>query len=332
MERVIVDVSVWQGAVNWEAFKPHIDGAIIRCSNGATDNTTPDPQFERNAAECERLGIPYGVYVFSYATTEEAAIREAQYALKFVEGKKLSYPIFFDSEERTTATVAAKTAKAFCKTIDDAGYISGIYASASWWNNYLKGVDTKARWVASWGTNSGSPQLNYKPAVCDIWQYTSNGTINGQRVDMSLCYVDYPAIINPPEPEPEPEFKVVPVRTGGNGAVHSFEQPTYCYTYEQYEDGRLVYHVSDFYNAGVGKTYGSGYFVEKTLSYPHNIDPAAPAFIDVPFIQWSIREKQNLMSIAFYNQGKDSASFWAFGTQKAIPRFCCDFYLEGRWK
>ena len=71
----LIDVSTWQGEIDWEQVKPYIDGAIIRCSNGATGNTTPDPQFERNSSECERLGIPYGVYVYSYARTANDARR-----------------------------------------------------------------------------------------------------------------------------------------------------------------------------------------------------------------------------------------------------------------
>lgn len=191
----LIDVSVWQGDINWEKVKPHIDGAIIRCSNGATGNTTPDPKFERNSSECERLGIPYGVYVYSYALTPEEAKTEANNVLKFIKDKKLSYPVFFDSEEKGTQNVARKCAEAFIEVMEFAGIVSGVYASRSWYNNYLKGIDCRVLWIAAWN-NSG-------PGIpCDIWQYTSNGKIEGinGRVDMDICYKTFDAYFTPKEP------------------------------------------------------------------------------------------------------------------------------------
>lgn len=340
MEKKLIDVSVWQGVIDWAQVKPNIDGAIIRCSNGATDNTTPDPQFERNANECERLGIPYGVYVFSYATSEAAAIKEAEYCVQFLKGRKLSYPVFFDSEDRSTASMAAVCARAFLRTVEAAGYVGGVYASASWWRNYLQGVETRARFVASWGSNSGNPEMNYKPAVCDIWQYTSNGSIPGisGRVDRSLCYVDYPAICDPepvpdPEPEPQPDPDPAPgvpvdwiVEKGGAGEF-AFEQKEYAYTYEKHASGLLVVTVSDWYGAAVGKTYGSGYFVEKLVSFPTCV-----RFIEPPRIFLQPRAKQNLLSAMPYAIDTKAASVWVYGTQKAIPRFSMDALIVGHWK
>lgn len=72
----IIDVSEWQGVINWNKAKPHIDGAILRCGCGTGYD---DRQWARNVRECERLGIPYGVYLYSYAKDVNAARAEAEY-------------------------------------------------------------------------------------------------------------------------------------------------------------------------------------------------------------------------------------------------------------
>ena len=192
----LIDVSVWQGTIDWDKVKPHIDGAIIRCSNGATKNTTPDPYFERNASECERLGIPYGVYIYSYALTPEQAKIEANNVLKFIQGKKLSYPVFFDTEERGTELVSRSCAEAFIEVMEFAGIVSGVYTYRNWYNKYLKGIDCRTLWIAAWNnTGAGVP--------CDIWQYSNKGYIPGinGRVDLDVCYKTFEAYFTPKENE-----------------------------------------------------------------------------------------------------------------------------------
>lgn len=190
VDTCIIDVSKWQGTIDWERVKPNINAAIIRCGysyDGA------DEQFIRNVTECERLNIPYGVYLYSYATSDYEARQEAAYAISLIRKYNPKLPIFFDSEQRGTAKVAGSCAKAFIEVIHNAGYTAGVYASRSWWNNNLKGVECDCRWIASWGTNSGKQEPAFKPSNADIWQYTSNGHIDGinGRVDMNRCYVTF---------------------------------------------------------------------------------------------------------------------------------------------
>lgn len=341
MERRLVDVSYAQGVFDWEAAKPFIDGAIIRCcsySKADDASTAIDVQFKRNADECTRLGIPFGLYVFSYAASTGKAEAEAAKAIELAKPYRLSYPIFFDSEDASTKAVAAKCANAFCAKVEAAEYMSGVYASRSWWGNYLVGVKTQAKWVASWGSNNGQPQMNYKPD-CDIWQYTSKATLAGRRVDMNICYRDFPSEINPepaPKPEPKPEPVIVEddmkVEIGGNNVPHKFDQEAYSYTYEKFDDGRLKMLVSDYFNPGVGKAYGNGYYMEKALPFPSEVDADAPKFVGVPFVIPQARAHQNLLDIMPYATTEKQYSFWAWGTQRAIPRFSVDFVIEGRWK
>lgn len=192
MANKIIDVSQWQGRIDWEKVKQSgIDGAIIRCGFGSDIASQDDPQFERNADECERLGIPYGVYLYSYAKNEDMARSEAAHALRLCKGRKLSYPIYFDTEENGTQSVSKACAIAFCEAIEDAGYWAGVYASLSWWQTYLNGLDAYTKWVAQWGAAKVG-------MACDMWQYTSDGTVNGigGRVDMNYCYRDFPKEIN----------------------------------------------------------------------------------------------------------------------------------------
>ena len=199
----IIDVSQWQGVVDWEQVKPHISGAIIRISQKYDGNyhTAYDDYFNRNCLECERLGIPYGVYLFSNATSLETAQKEAQFALNAVKDRKLSFPIFFDSEDRSTADYAHDCAIEFLRIIEEAGYPAGVYASTSWWLAHTRDI-AKYNWIAAWGKNTGEPDWSKYPTASDIWQYTSNGSIPGisGRVDMSLSWLKYQ--------EPDYGFKV----------------------------------------------------------------------------------------------------------------------------
>lgn len=197
-----IDVSTWQGQIDWEKAKKEIDFAIIRIGfgTGTRDNTA-----KRNIQELNRLGIPYGVYYFSYAYTEEMARKEAKNTIAYLKefGAEPSYPVYFDWEgdsrdyaKKQGVTVSndllRKMTVAFCEEIKAAGYYPGIYTNPSYIKNYY-GTEifkTYDLWLAHWAT---------KPAYdANVWQYSDKGTVAGVngRVDMNYCYVDYPAIIN----------------------------------------------------------------------------------------------------------------------------------------
>ena len=199
----IIDVSEWQGVIDWNKARPHIDGVILRCGCGTSYD---DKQWARNVRECERLGIPFGVYLYSYAKDTTAAKKEAEHVLRMIKGHRLSYPVYFDAEQGGTEKVCNQTAKTFCDTLEAAGYYVGIYSTAYWFAHYLKDDGRYTRWVASWGTNNGQPQVKPNVKSMAMWQYTSVGKIPGVNgnVDVSLCYEDFPSIINPTKPETTP--------------------------------------------------------------------------------------------------------------------------------
>lgn len=205
----VIDVSQWQGQIDWEKVKPHIDGAILRCGYGMDSTKQDDPQFKRNADECTRLGIPFGVYLYSYADSVEKAKSEAAHVLRLIKGYKLSYPVYLDLEEQGTQAGAIERAKVFGDIIEKAGYWCGIYANLNWWNNYLKGLDRFTKWVAQW-----SSKCTYTGSSLDMWQYSEKGRITGisGNVDMNYCYRDFPAEING-------SVKPAPVEPKDDGSV-----------------------------------------------------------------------------------------------------------------
>lgn len=203
----VIDVSKWQGLIDWERVKPQIDGAILRCGYGSDDPAQDDGQFKRNADECSRLGIPFGVYLYSYAKTIDGAKSEAAHVLRLIKGYTLAYPVYLDLEESGTEHGAIERARTFAKIIEGAGYWCGIYANLNWWNNYLVGLDEFTKWVAQYNTTN-----HYKGSNMDMWQFTDSGRIDGisGNVDLNECYRDFPAEIlkgqtsQPEESAPEP--------------------------------------------------------------------------------------------------------------------------------
>ena len=193
VEAKIIDVSEHHGVINWEKVKPHIDGAIIRCGYGMDTEKQDDTFFKHNADECTRLGIPFGVYIYSYADNVDRIKSEAAHALRLVQGYQLSYPIYLDLEEFSTRNGAAERAHIFGDIIENAGYMCGIYANLNWWNNYLRGLDRFTKWVAQY-----YKECQYRGSNLDMWQYTDSGSVPGidGKVDMNHCYRDFPGEIS----------------------------------------------------------------------------------------------------------------------------------------
>lgn len=201
MERKIIDVSYHNGKIDWAKVKEHVDGAIIRCGYGSDLGKQDDKMFLENVNGCIANGIPFGVYLYSYAKTLEASKSEAAHVLRLVGPfkDKLSYPVYYDLEEKGTESGAADRAIEFGNILEENGYWCGVYANQHWWNAYLKGkLDRFTKWVAKYGANNGVP--GEKPDIAstyDIWQYSSRGSIPGisGNVDVNICYRDLPGEI-----------------------------------------------------------------------------------------------------------------------------------------
>lgn len=205
VSKTVIDVSYYQGVINWEIVKPQIDGVIIRCGYGADETAQDDKQWSRNVTECERLGIPYGVYLYSYADSDAKIQSEISHTLRLIKGHNPVIGVFYDLEENNKGWIAARAAKEWCRQINASGYKAGIYCGAYFYKAYMKGVHEDVQslwWIAGYGKNSGVPEYAYKPNPgfeYDGWQYTSVKRFNGISggVDTSEWYVPFDAVETP---------------------------------------------------------------------------------------------------------------------------------------
>ena len=160
--------------------------------------TDEDTYFRHNLSECLKRNIPYGLYWYFEATSDDTFKAELSACKKAVKGLKPAYPIFFDAEEQAQIdklTTAQRTDMAlkFCTEMTAIGLPSGIYANPSWMKNYydksrFDGVDI---WLANW-THDPEIQSTFDCGQL-MWQWGVEN-IGGKDVDADICFVDYPAI------------------------------------------------------------------------------------------------------------------------------------------
>ena len=200
-----IDVSGYQKDIDWQKVKDAgIDFAILKIGNinaREPDGWYTDSYFQRNVTECERLGIPYGVYAYSYAKNADDAVKGADHIIALLKGHNPTLPVYLDLEDNSIKdTDHASIAKAFCNTISAAGYTPGIYASASWFKNILTdpcftnsgwGIWTAQYWYGQRYDASLGLGPEY-PAKFDCWQYSILSTVPGidGHCDINYWYKD----------------------------------------------------------------------------------------------------------------------------------------------
>lgn len=186
-----VDVSVYQGAIDWNAVAA--DGysfAFIKIGSGKSGL---DPYYVSNMVGANAAGIKTGVYVYSYATTVEGAMAEAQFALAAIQAFPVSMPVVYDLEDAVHRNMSksqlAALAVTFCSIIESAGYYPMLYSSKNWLTEKIGSVPYD-KWVAQYSDHCDYPN----PA---IWQFTSSGSVRGiqGRVDLNFQYKDYSNLI-----------------------------------------------------------------------------------------------------------------------------------------
>jgi len=193
-----IDVSKWNGTIDWKAVKNSgVSYVIIRCGyRGSTQGMLiEDPLFNTNIKGAIEAGLKVGVYFFSQATDEIEAVEEASYVLDKVKNYKLSYPVFLDVEpsggrgDKIDKATRTAVCKAFCETIQRAGYTAGIYANKTWLDEKIDASQLSAYkiWLAQY---AATPTYTGR---YDMWQYTSKGKINGISgdVDLNTSYLGY---------------------------------------------------------------------------------------------------------------------------------------------
>ena len=189
-----IDVSEFQGQIDWNKVKNDgVKFAILRAGFGSDSESQDDKYIERNISECERLGIPFGVYLFSYADTLTKASSEAEHTLRIVAGHKVPLGVWYDIEDNNTSGSVDKSyltqiINRYCEIIKEAGYEVGIYANLNWLENKIeKSVQEKWNvWVAQY-----YKECQYEGEYV-IWQYASDGKVDGisGNCDMNYYYGD----------------------------------------------------------------------------------------------------------------------------------------------
>ena len=189
-----IDVRKHNGTIDWAKVKAAgVQFAMLRAGYGRYDNQK-DERFEANYKGATAAGIPVGAYHYSYATTAEQAKQEAEVFLGWIKGKTLTYPVAFDIEDKKQAnlgvSVISDIIRAFCETVEAAGYYVVVYANKDWLTNRID-ADCKSRydiWLAQW-----TSEPTYTGSF-GLWQYSSKGSVDGVsgNVDMNIAYKDYP--------------------------------------------------------------------------------------------------------------------------------------------
>lgn len=208
-----IDVSQWQGYVDWSKVKASgIDYAIIRSGYGKC-SWQEDPYFDVNMKGAQEAGLDCGTYWYSYALTVDEAVEEAEACYEVIKDYDFTYPVYFDIEDPSqshlsTAQISA-IIEAFCTTLQSKGYYVGIYSYANLlstkvFSSVLEKYDV---WVAHYGVESPDYAGQY-----GAWQYTSTGYVDGiyGNVDMNYSYLNYPYIISPDTYTETPDNPDVP--------------------------------------------------------------------------------------------------------------------------
>lgn len=196
--RVGIDVSKWNGNIDWDKVRrAGVEFAIIRAGyrGSVTGSIVEDPYFAVNMRGATASGISVGVYFFTQAVNEVEAVEEASAVLRLIREYQLDYPIFIDTEgaggngraDGLDVETRTLVCEAFCRTIENAGYRSGVYGSRNWYNTqlYADRLEDYFIWLAEYRS---TPLYQ---GYYQMWQYTSKGTIDGieGNVDMDISYI-----------------------------------------------------------------------------------------------------------------------------------------------
>ena len=214
MEKTIMDVSRWQGTIDWDEVKASgkVDGVMLRAMGNSADGKVSkpyiDPQFVRNYAECTRVGLPVGVYGYFKAVNREQADKELAYFKKLLTGRSFELPVAVDIEDEVQkplgkAALTNLTAH-MLSTVESWGVYSMAYTGL-WFGStflYMGGAALKPYdvWLARYPKDQRKTKPEDKPKTAfafGMWQYTSTARVPGvsTNVDMSHAYKDYASII-----------------------------------------------------------------------------------------------------------------------------------------
>ncbi len=195
MKKFGIDVSEHQGNIDWNAVKGNVDFVILRLGwIGNRNNHTLDKMFERNYSECKRLGIPVGVYVYCYSSSETAVIRGANWTISKLNNKEIEMPVYIDMEDSSIEYLSKRQLTDICiafnSVIESSGRWAGVYANLYWFDNKLYKDEIRelyTTWIAHYINGDNRYEGEY-----DMWQNSNSAEIAGisGKVDTDYLYRD----------------------------------------------------------------------------------------------------------------------------------------------
>lgn len=204
----MMDAARYQGKIDWDAVKASglVDCVLLKTVSTNSkfsrrkDGLYIDPTFERNYAECKRVGLPVGVYYYTYATTKAMADAELAVLKTALTGKTFEMPVCVDVEDNKLVKLSKDSLTALVdyelRKLESWGVYALLYTGLNFSLTRLNMTKLKAYdvWVAAYRKSMKKPATSYKYG---IWQYTDEAHIPGvsTNADMSYAYKDYPAII-----------------------------------------------------------------------------------------------------------------------------------------
>lgn len=188
-----IDVSEFQGSINWDKVKADgIKFAILKLANIYDyDTNYKDSKFDTNYKEAKKRGIKIGAYIYNYCNTVDTLKKGLEWAIGKLDGRKLDLPLYLDMEDKDiqgeTKASLTEQCNEFAKYVESKGYRAGVYANVNWLKNELNPNDFDKKisvWVAQY-----YKECQYTGKY-DIWQYASNGKVSGisGNCDMNYLY------------------------------------------------------------------------------------------------------------------------------------------------
>ncbi|MCD7775430.1 MAG: SH3 domain-containing protein [Clostridiales bacterium] len=199
----VLDISKWQGEIDWDKIaQSDVDAVIIRIGlrGSKSREILIDDMFDEYYQGATGAGLHVGCYFYTTAATETEAQAEAEFIIDTIRdgGYEFDMPIFYDMEDSVTEaagkTAIRKITTAFCETLEEANFYTGVYCSSSWAESYYTPdmFINRALWIADW-----RGECAYTDDY-EMWQFTDMGSISGIQTDdtdISICYFDFPTYI-----------------------------------------------------------------------------------------------------------------------------------------
>ena len=210
--RLGVDVSFYQGEIDWEAVAADgVEFAMIRCGYRGSESGTivVDEQFENNIEGALAAGLDVGVYFFSQSTGAIEAAEEANFVLDLISGYDITMPVAFDWEplegsraEDIDRSELTASAVVFCEMVKDAGYTPCVYLYryTGYYEYMMERLADYELWVGALGS---WPDFYYRHM---LWQFSMTGRVEGIDADVDL---DYQFIPRPADTEIAPPTPTV---------------------------------------------------------------------------------------------------------------------------